>query len=99
MIPDPMEEPTLSVERAGRVVGLGRSAAYEAVGRGEIPTIRFGRRVVVPTAALLRLLGFDPPVREEGHPRGDDGIPADAISAASRGLLRSIDAHVGGEPG
>ena len=64
LVPDPRAEPTLSVERAGRLVGLGRSAAYEAATRGELPTIRFGRRVVVPTAALLRLLGFDISGRE-----------------------------------
>jgi excisionase family DNA binding protein len=43
---------TLSVEQAGRRMGLGRGAAYAAVQRGEIPTIRIGRRILVPKAAL-----------------------------------------------
>ena len=43
------------------MVGLGRSASYDAARRGELPTIRFGRRLVVPTALLRRLLGFDAP--------------------------------------
>ena len=47
---------TLTVEEAGRVLGLGRAAAYAAVRRGEIPCLRFGRRVVVPRQALDRLL-------------------------------------------
>lgn len=59
MIPDPRERPVLSVEEAGRILGLGRSASYEAVRKGEIPSLRLGRRRVVPTAALRRLLELD----------------------------------------
>ena len=50
------EPAVLSVVAAGRMVGLGRSAAYDAIRRGELPSIRFGRRIVVPVAALKRLL-------------------------------------------
>jgi hypothetical protein len=35
--------------------------AYEAAQRGELPVCRIGRRVLVPRAALLRLLGQDGP--------------------------------------
>jgi hypothetical protein len=52
--------PVLSVEAGGAVIGLKRSASYDAAARGELPTIRFGRRLVVPTARLLALLGLDP---------------------------------------
>ena len=45
-----------SVEEAGRVLGLGRAAAYEAARRGQIPTLRIGKRVLVPIRALERLL-------------------------------------------
>jgi excisionase family DNA binding protein len=41
---------------AGRRLGLGRNATYDAIARGEIPVIRFGRRIVVPKRALDRLL-------------------------------------------
>ncbi len=61
VIPEPHDRPTLTVEEAGEILGLGRSGAYDAAKRGEIPTIRFGRRLVVPTAALRRMLGFDAP--------------------------------------
>ena len=61
MIPRPEDRPTMSIEEAGSALGLGRSAAYEAARRGELPTIRFGRRKVVPTAALRRLLSLDEP--------------------------------------
>jgi excisionase family DNA binding protein len=59
MIPTPQERPTVSVEEAGAWCGLGRSAAYEAVRRGELPALRFGRTLRVPTAALRQMLGLD----------------------------------------
>ena len=49
--------PTLTVEHAARLCGIGRNAAYEAVASGELPGMRIGRRWVVPTMRLLRLLG------------------------------------------
>jgi hypothetical protein len=48
---------TLSVPNAGkRYFDLGRGAAYAAAARGEIPTIRIGRKLRVPIAALERML-------------------------------------------
>lgn len=49
--------PTVSVEQAGEVLGLSRRSAYRAASAGQIPTIRVGRRLLVPRLALLRLLG------------------------------------------
>lgn len=46
----------MSVIEAGKVLNLGKSASYNAAKRGEIPTIRIGRRIVVPVAALQKLL-------------------------------------------
>ncbi len=59
MIPEPSEQPVMSVEEAGRFLGLGRSASYEAVRRGEIPSFRLGGKIRIPTAALRRLLQLD----------------------------------------
>lgn len=60
-IPTPQERPTLPLwPDTGKILSLGRSATYEAAKRHEIPTIAFGRRLVVPTAALRRMLGLDP---------------------------------------
>jgi excisionase family DNA binding protein len=47
---------TISVEEAGRILGYSRNTAYEAVQRGELPTIRLGRKIRVPKAALERML-------------------------------------------
>lgn len=49
--------PTLTVERAAKILGIGRGSAYEAVKRGELPSVKIGRRVIVPTARLLSMLG------------------------------------------
>ena len=48
---------TITIEQAAGVLGLGRTAAYEAARRGEFPTRKLGRRVVVPVPALLEWLG------------------------------------------
>jgi excisionase family DNA binding protein len=50
----------LSVAEAGALLGLSRAFAYELVARGELPVVRFGRRIVVPKAALLELLNAAP---------------------------------------
>jgi len=47
---------TLRLEEAGRVLGLGRSASYDAARRGEIPVLRFGRRLLVSQVALDAML-------------------------------------------
>ena len=57
---DPKSRPTLSVEEAAEVLGIARSSAYQAAQRGEIPTLRFGRRLRVPTAQLVAMLGQEP---------------------------------------
>jgi excisionase family DNA binding protein len=47
----------LTVEEVAEVIGLKRTATYVAVHRGQIPSLRLGRRLFVPVPALLRLLG------------------------------------------
>jgi excisionase family DNA binding protein len=49
-------ELTLSVPDAGRRLGLGRNLSYAAARRGELPVLKFGRKLRVPLAALERLL-------------------------------------------
>ncbi len=51
-----MDKQTLTVPEAAKALGIGRSAAYEAARTGQIPTIRIGKRILVPIAALERLL-------------------------------------------
>lgn len=50
---------TLTVDEAADVLGVSRDVAYRCVESGDIPSLRLGRRIVVPTAKLLALLGVD----------------------------------------
>jgi excisionase family DNA binding protein len=47
---------TVTVPEAAEILGISRSFAYELIGRGELPVVRFGRRAVVPRRALEALL-------------------------------------------
>lgn len=58
-LPDPTTRPTVTVEEAGSYLGISRGSAYEAARNGDLPSIRVGRRLLVPTAALRRLLSID----------------------------------------
>jgi excisionase family DNA binding protein len=40
----------------GEMLGLTRNATYQAAKRGEIPTIRFGKLLKVPRAALDKMM-------------------------------------------
>jgi len=60
VVPLPEESPTLTVNEARVFYRLSRSLMYDAIRAGEIPSIRVGRRVLVPTAAMRRHLGLDP---------------------------------------
>jgi excisionase family DNA binding protein len=51
-----MESATLSVEETAKVLGIGRNSAYEGVRTGQIPSIRIGKRILVPRVALERIL-------------------------------------------
>jgi excisionase family DNA binding protein len=51
---------TINVEDAAKVLRISRGAAYEAARTGELLTIRFGRRLLVPTARLAEMLGTSP---------------------------------------
>ncbi len=52
---------TLRVEEAGELLGISRRSAYRAAARGELPTLRLGRRLVVSTPKLLAMLGLEEP--------------------------------------
>jgi predicted DNA-binding transcriptional regulator AlpA len=58
MLPDPREQPCLSAEEAFAILGIDRKTGYRAIKQGAFPVdvFRVGRRIRVPTAALLQLL-------------------------------------------
>ncbi len=47
---------TTTIVAAAKRLKIGRNQAYEAARNGQIPVIRIGRRLLVPTAALDRML-------------------------------------------
>jgi excisionase family DNA binding protein len=49
----------LSIAEAAALLGISRDLAYDLAARGEIPSLRLGRRIVVPTRALLALVEAD----------------------------------------
>lgn len=58
-----LDEPTVSVPIAARLLGIGRSTAYTAISSGHIPAIRIRNRVRVPSPWLRHTLQVqaDPP--------------------------------------
>jgi excisionase family DNA binding protein len=51
----------MTVEEASRLLGISRGLAYELVRRGDLPSLRLGRRLVVPRQRLLALLDTENP--------------------------------------
>ncbi|MBE9501747.1 MAG: helix-turn-helix domain-containing protein [Chloroflexi bacterium] len=51
-----LERLTLTVEEAGELLGISRALAYEMARTGRLPTLRFGKRIVVPKKAIESML-------------------------------------------
>ena len=56
-LPKPEDRLVYTVEEAAGLLGISRSFAYEAVNKGLVPSMRIGRRILVPKAALERFVG------------------------------------------
>lgn len=50
------EAMTVTVPEAARLLAISRSHAYELCARGDLPSVRLGRRIVVPIRPLLAML-------------------------------------------
>ena len=46
----------LTIPEAAEELGISKGSAYEAARSGKIPTIRIGRRLIVPRVAFDRML-------------------------------------------
>ena len=58
-LPPDTQRLTVSVEEAGRILGISRGAAYARAGDGSLPTVRLGKRLLVPKGALHKMLKVD----------------------------------------
>ena len=54
-----------TVIEAARLLGVGRSTMYDLVRRGEVASLRLGRKVLITRPTLEALLGFEPPTPAE----------------------------------
>jgi excisionase family DNA binding protein len=54
--PDRKEPRVFTVDETARILRLGRGSTYRAIASGEIPSLRVGERILVPAAALDKLL-------------------------------------------
>lgn len=50
------EKVVLTCDEAAEYLGISRPQAYLGVHRGDIPSIRIGKRILIPKAALDKLL-------------------------------------------
>ncbi len=63
----------LSVDQVAEYLGLARNSAYAAVSRGEIRSVKIGRRVLVPRKALEELIS--PSAQGEAFPSASPAAP------------------------
>jgi excisionase family DNA binding protein len=56
MFEDTIKRRTLTIEEAAKGLGISKASAYEAARTGELPTIKIGKRILVPVVALERML-------------------------------------------
>ncbi|MGA2284803.1 MAG: helix-turn-helix domain-containing protein [Dehalococcoidia bacterium] len=57
-------KPVFTVEETAHLLGLSVRSAYEGVYRGDIPSLRIGRRILIPRARLEALLNGSTPQAE-----------------------------------
>lgn len=51
-----MEPVTISIAGAAKALGLGRTSIYALIKEGRLKTIKFGRRRLIKTASIRRLI-------------------------------------------
>jgi excisionase family DNA binding protein len=55
--------PLLRPQEAADVLGVGLSVVYRAVRAGQLPGVRIGRRLYLPRALVMKMLGVEEQVR------------------------------------
>lgn len=57
-IEDLMNRAVLTATEVAEVLSLSKSHVYQSIARGEIYSVKYGRRVVIPTRPLAEKLGL-----------------------------------------
>ena len=79
--------PTVDVQTAARLLGIGRTTAYQLASRNAlpVPAVRIGRSLRIPSAPLLALLGLArQPENGTGRGETDPGSGSDQASSLDR---------------
>jgi excisionase family DNA binding protein len=56
----PLPDRLLSIPEAATLLGVGRTLAYDLIGRGDLRSVKVGRRRLVPAGAVRAYLGGEP---------------------------------------
>ena len=52
-----VDRQVISVSEAAKLLGISRNLAYAGIARGEIPSFKIGKRILIPRIALEKMLG------------------------------------------
>ena len=61
----------INIRETAEILGVSVGLVYRAAREGQIPVLQIGRRLVVPRAALDRMLSGHP----LGWPEGEESVP------------------------
>lgn len=67
-LPTPRERPWLSVAEVAEISHEGEKVIRAAIGAGQLPVLRIGRYVRIPTAAFYETCGLAPDMRDDEAP-------------------------------
>lgn len=77
-----MNRVAVSIPEAAALLGIGKNTAYEAARRGEIPTLKIGRRLLVPMWWLRALERGDGPASHGTAAELESALPTGAKTRA-----------------
>jgi len=81
------DRPTLSMAETANLLGISRWLVQQAVHDGSLPSVRVGRRILIPRSHLLAWLdGMDSPV---------NGVCAPAANAPESSVPRPLRTKIG----
>ena len=83
--PSAATSPTMTVDETAALLGISRGLAFLAVRTGELPSIRIGRRILIPRQRLLDMIN-NPTAQASAETPGD-APSGSATGATSRPVL------------
>ncbi len=81
-----MNKLTVTIEETAVALGIGRNSAYAAAHTGEIPAIKVGKRLLVPLAALEKMLSA--PDTKAARRKKKGRLPSECLERRSGARMR-----------